>query len=363
MSNEIVRVVHSLKDVVRNEMQLLLRQAHLNRDVIIGLIGDRGDGKTIGGTIIAICDYMVWDEPCFSNVGINIHFNIDEQLASEYNVKPGTVSFHSQPLDMVKFLRFDPEYRRGVFFIDEINVAVADARRSMSNQNIEATDVGQQLRKLESALIYTSIHEMFVEWRIRDMTDIFISTRDTALSPEGLAMKKPPGLEFEWTIYPMSRKLTGERYQDSKQTMKGTIYGRRWWGAVDTLQRQDRRKYSVPIGSGTLEDAEIDIGESPAVMAAKSRWGWLYEDIKNLHDQGYEEISNWDLWDYLRINERGISRSEVGKQLALMGIRANKRDGSGRYYYPIDSFDLKRGILDDKKEAVLLRGSAGEAPS
>lgn len=355
MKNETERVIPSLKDVVRNEIQILLRQSHLNRDVIIGLIGDRGDGKSLGGSIISICDYMVWDEPCFSNLDININFNIDEQIASEYSVEPGSVSFHSRPLDMIKFLRFDPEYRGGVFFIDEINVAVADARRSMSNQNIEATDVGQQLRKLESALIYTSVHEMFVEWRIRDMTDVFIVTRDTALSPEGLAMKKPPGLEFEWTIYPMSRKLTGERYQDTKQTMKGTIYGRRWWGAVDTLRRQDRRKYSVPIGSGTLEEAELDIGESPSITKAKSQWGWLYDAIRNLHEEGYEEISNWELWDYLQINERGILSTEVGKQLARMGIRPIRRDGRGRCYYPIDTFDLKKGIIEDKKEAVLVR--------
>jgi hypothetical protein len=225
----------------------------------------------------------------------------------------------------------------------------------MSNQNIESADVGQQLRKLQSALIYTSIHEMFIEWRIRDMTDVFIMTRDTALSPEGLAMKRPPGYEFEWTIYPMSRKLTGERYQDNKRTFKVKIAGRQWWGSVDTLQRQDRRKYGVPIGTMEMGDADVEIGESPAVIAARSRWGWLYDAVKQLHNDGYSEMRAEALWDYLRVEERGFSRPQVGAQLRGMGIRkkAAPLSTGGGSIYLIDRFDLGRGVLDEPKEAVL----------
>ena len=351
----------SVKDIVQFEVPAILRRQHLNRDVVIGLIGDRGDGKSLGGGIIAICDYLVQNEPCFSNLAISAAFNISEAIAAKYGVQGGVAEFHSQELDMPKFLRFASEYKGGVFYIDEINVALADARRSMSNQNIEATDVGQQLRKLQSALIYTSIHEMFVESRIRDMTDIFIKTMDTALTPQGLVAKKKPGLEFEWALYPMSRKLTGERYQDTKQVLKATIKGHRWWGAIDTLQRQDRKKYKVPIGETGEADMEMTLTESPAMVAAKSKWGWLYDAIKVLHDEGYTEIHSKELWEYLQLRERGISSGVVGDQLPYMGVRIIRRAPRqmGGQIYGIDTFDLEHNIYSDKgdkeKEAVLVR--------
>jgi len=345
--------VHSLRDVIQYEIPAIFRRQHLNRDVIIGLIGDRGDGKTLGGGIIAGCDYLLQNEPCFSNLEINMSFNMDDQTAAKYGLAGGIVEYQSQKLDMVKFLRFAPEYQGGVFFIDEINIALADARRSMSNQNLWATDVGQQLRKLQSALVYTSIHEMFVESRIRDMTDIFINTKDVALSPEGLAAKKKPGLEFIWTIYPMSRKLTGVSYQESKQTIKATLHGHRWWGAVNTLQRQDRQKYKVPLGSSGVN---MDIIENPAITMARSKWGWLYKAIKQLHDDGYTEIHSEELWEYLQVRERKLSRIEVGRQLSDMNVKTWRHTTEG-YYYAIDKFDLSRGYPDeeDNKEAIIVR--------
>ena len=351
-----VATAPSVRDIVQYEVPAIFRRQHLNRDVVIGLIGDRGDGKSLGGGIISICDYMVQNEPCFSNLDINVAFNISDATAAKYGLPGDVAEYHSQELDMVKFLRFDTGYQGGVFYIDEINVALADARRSMSNQNLWATDVGQQLRKLQSALIYTSIHEMFVETRIRDMTDIYIATRDMALSPEGLAAKKKPGIEFEWTIYPMSRKLTGERYQDTKQTLKTTIKGQRWWGAIDTLRRQERMKYKVPVGESVEgSNMELTIGESPAVVAARSKWGWLYEAVKQLHDDGYTEIHNTQMKEYLELEERGLVPSIVGVQLAKMGIKTRIAPRSeGGFYYLIDQFDLERGdIPEQKKEAVL----------
>ena len=352
-----VAIPPSIRDIVQFEVPAIFRRQHLNRDVVIGLIGDRGDGKSLGGGVISICDYLVQNEPCFSNLDINVAFNISDATAAKYGMRGGVAQFHSQELDMVKFLRFDSGYRGGVFYIDEINVALADARRSMSNQNLWATDVGQQLRKLQSALIYTSIHEMFVETRIRDMTDIYISTRDMALSPEGLAAKKKPGVEFEWTIYPMSRKLTGERYQDNKRTLKTTIKGRRWWGSIDTLQRQERIKYKVPVGEGPAgSDMELTIGENPAVIEARSKWGWLWKAIKQLHDDGYTEIHSYDLWKYLQLKERGISPNVVGEQLKDLNVRIARRASLalGGFYYSIDTFDLEKNPYIGDKEAVLV---------
>lgn len=346
----------SLKDIIQFELPALFRRQHLNRDVIIGLIGDRGDGKSLGGGVISILDFMLQNEPCWSNMQIAARFNVDADTAEKYGLSPGSADFESNELDMQKFLHFHPDYHDGLFYIDEINIALADARRAMASQNLAADDVGQQLRKLRSGLIYTCIHEMFVDNRIRDLTDIFIQCRDTALSPEGLASKKKPGYEFSWEIYPMSRKLTGERYTETHQSF-GPIYldGHQWWGAIDTEKRQDRAKYKISAGGVQRIEAEIEIHENPAVVAAKSKWGWLYEAIRKLHYDGYEEIHNKELWDYLNVDERGISTRQIGEQLSIMGIRKRAAPLSiGGYYYLIDQFDLKKGTLKERKTAVLV---------
>ena len=136
MSTPGTAIALSVKDIVQFEVPAILRRQHLNRDVVIGLIGERGDGKSLGGGIITICDYLVQDEPCFSNLAISAAFDISDAVAAKYGIKGGRVEYHSQELDMPKFLRFATEYKGGVFYIDEINVALADARRSMSSLGI-----------------------------------------------------------------------------------------------------------------------------------------------------------------------------------------------------------------------------------
>ncbi len=334
-------------------------QPWLNRDAIIGLIGDRGDGKSLGAGVIALFDHMVEGETCWANMRIGASFSVDASTLAQpkyakYNLKPGEARFSSKPLDMAKLLAFDPEYSGGVAVVDEINVAVADARRAMANQNLGFDDVGQQLRKSKMALIYTCIHEMFVDVRIRDITDVFIQSIDTALTPEGLERHQHSGMEFKWTIYPMSRKLTGVRYSESHQTL-GPVYirGRRLWGLVDTWKRQTRTRYkmSVPGAVAGAPEATLDIEQSPQMVEAQSRWGWLYDKIQSLHAQGIPEIEDDVLWEYLQLKERGLTPQRVGQQLSAMGIQTGAGRHAHRNYY-IDTFDLTRQSKE-KKQYVL----------
>jgi len=348
-------IAPSLNEIIQYEIPPLLRRQHLNRDIIIGLVGDRGDGKSLGGGIIALIDFMLQGEPCWSNMQIGASFDVDDGTANRYGFpQGGVVNFYSEPLDMEKFLRFDESYHGGLFFIDEINIAIADARRAMSNQNLQSDDVGQMLRKLECGLIYTCIHEMFVDVRIRDMTDIFIKTSDTALSPEGLNRRQRQGLEFEWIIYPMSRKLTGRRYADEGKTLDPVyIKGQPFWGAINSLEMQRRRKYSVAVGQGG--SMEMEFQESQRVLEARSRWGWLYEKIQKLHADGVPDVLDKTLWEYLELDKRGIKAISVGKQLAQMGI-TKRQWRAGTFKYVIDTFDLKKCQGLDKMDAVLTEG-------
>jgi len=310
MTNQ--NLVRSLKDIIQFELSSIFRRHHLNRDVVIGLIGARGDGKSLGGTAIAILDYMVESDPCWSNIAISVEFDISAETAARYGQLPGKAKFTSQPLDKTKLLRFDPEYQGGVFFVDEINLWLADARRSMSNQNLWANDVGQQLRKMKSALIYTCIHEMFVDQRIRDMTDIFIQTKDMALSPEGLAKRDLPGREFMWTIFPMSRKLTGESYAQTRKPLPNIFFhGNKWWNTFDTYQRQER-EYLKKLPAVT---ADLTMTEDPVVVKAKHDFGWIHDIGKAMWEDGREIIPCEEVMALSQVIASGLPQKRVSQLL------------------------------------------------
>lgn len=347
-----------LEDILQHELLPLFRVQHLNRPVLIGLIGDIGGGKSLGGGTIALLDYMLQGEPCWANMQLKATFEVDDETAGKYGLKGGPSTFEAKLLDKNKFLRFDPEYRNGVFFTHEFNIWLADSRRSQSNINLETDDLGQELRKLNSAWVYDCLHEMFVDVRIRDATDFFIYTSDTALTSLGMARKQPQGHEFKWMIYAMTQKgaaiLRTEKYKESGKPL-GPFYvkGKQLWGLIDTDKRERREKYKTQIGSASVD---IELGKSPEMVAAESKWGWLYEKIKDLHDEGYEEIHDEELWEYLQLKERGFSTREVGKQLSITGIRKRQAPPSeGGYYYLINQFDLKKGILGEKKVGILAK--------
>jgi hypothetical protein len=248
-------------------------------------------------------------------------------------IKDVGIECHSRELDMPRMLAFAPEYHGGVLLIDEVNIALADARRAMANQNLAADDVGQMLRKSQNALLYTCIHEMFVDSRIRDMTDIFVQTKDKALTPEGLSTRKPPGEDFSWEVYDMTGKLTGTKYSESHETIKSTFHGRWVWGLIDSHQRQERTKVQV---SDLGLEASIGVSKDPAIQKQIDTWAWIGDVAIKLMQEGRDEIYPYELWDELGIKQKGLSVSKVQSQLGKYGIRRNNMRG----VYEINSFKL-----------------------
>jgi hypothetical protein len=337
----------SLEAIVARELPMLFRRRFkkVGNDIILGYVGDRGDGKSLAAAATATLDHMVLGRPCWSNMQISVEFHVDESLAAPEGLEPGTVRYESKPLNMRKFLNFAPEYAGGVFLIDEINIALADARRAMSNQNLLATDMGQQLRKLDSALVFTCISETFVELRIRDMTDIYVRTQDIALTPRWIDTAMPVGLEFEWLVYPISRKLTGSRYEDTGRTEGPyTFHGRRWWHSIDTMERQERGRHL----------------EGSVIMKKDRRsteWSWVYENrlVQDLAGGHREEVERYELLDSLmagmpaEIAERyEHTEDEVLDYLedVLKGdLRARTRWSNGNKFFLIPTADKKESIV------------------
>lgn len=345
---ETAQTALSLERIIAENIAPLFRLHHLNRDVIIGFIGERGGGKSLGAAAVAAFDYGIEGDTLRSNMQIAWDIEVSEEQAALYGIEPGNVHYESEELSKHKFLNFYPDYFGSVFVVDEINLWLADARRAMAQQNLLADDVAQQLRKWQSPLFYTCIHEMFVDSRIRDMTDMFIKTEDSALTLEGLRRKQRQGINFHWRLYPMTKKFTGSTYAETHHAIGPiNVNGKNLWDIIDTYQKQERKKYK-PEEEGT--EWPVQIPEDPAVFEERSKWGWLYERILALHQNGIPELEDETLWKYLQIKERGLSSHLVGRQLKQMGI-TNRGGRQGHRIYIIDTFDLKS--MADVKELVL----------
>lgn len=351
-----------LRLIPQHEITSLFRRHDLNREVVIGLVGLRGEGKSGTGAVIALVDFMFELMPCWSNMAIRCNLEIDDVAARNYGLPyGGTVSYSSDPLDKKAMLKFDPRFKKGLYFIDEINMEFADVRRAMSNTNLFFDRIIQQLRKAESSLIYTVIHEMWVDTRLRDLTDIFIKCEDTALSIDGLAQKKQTGLDFKLQIYPMTGYLRGREnsYRVTHHPLEPVyIHFGRFRGIYDDkqLQAYGKSKYGIDLSQfGEEEEAlkgNLETFTSSRVLDVRSKWGWLYEAIQHLHDQGVTTIRSDTLWEYLRLKDRGVNSMQVGHQLAAMGI-SRRFVGGSITEYTIDTFDLNN-IPEEKKEVVLL---------
>lgn len=284
-----------------------------NQNRVIGLIGETGSSKSIGAATIAFVDYMLMRQNCYSNLDIVHDIVLPEALIELYELISGSdiervpAHYESVPLDIKKMLKFNPEYMDGVVVIDEINIALADAWRTMSNQALASADYLQQLRKMHCAMIHTCLDEMFIPNRIRDGTDLFIRCRDLAYYSQ--YQHQNHGVTFEWLEYPMTGKFFN---YDNMYSELGTYYervlfhGRKSWGLVDSEERQHRKKYVATAYDQDAEEIVDKYGIVPdevkpteALQGAKDKYGWLQETnvIRELYN-GIEK-ERYELLDAL----------------------------------------------------------------
>jgi hypothetical protein len=321
-----------LRTIVGLKLKPIFRRQHLKREVIIGLVGLRGDGKSGSGAVIALLDYMLSGSPVWSNMPIQTAIRVDDETAISMTNgamhKGGVVSYVSQTLDKKALLRFDPQYHDGCYFIDEINMEFAEARRAMSNTNLFMDRVAQQLRKYQNSLIYTVINEMFIDSRMRELTDIFIRSEDVALSVEGLKNRKQPGIDFKWTIYPMSGYLCGREnsyYITKKPLPPVYLHFEPWRGIYDDklAQAVGKTKYGIELTGrdGDAMQTTVQITQSPDLTSNASQWQWL-EDMVNQKMATFDEDGNRrrfiredEVMNYPEIRERKLSKIEVSHAL------------------------------------------------
>jgi len=274
----------SLNDLIKHSVRALLRRYHLNRDWIIGLIGERGSGKSLGGANIAIRDFAMNGEPIWSNMQIKMQVKVDDLSAALYSIEGGEVTYEAEHIDKQSFLALDSRYEGGCLFFDEFNLEYGEARRSSSNVNLMTDRAIQQLRKLQCGLVYTVLNEMYVDTRIRENTDVFIRCSDVALKPSNLQGRMEQGVLFEWLLYPMSSRLvgTGATYAETHKPIGPIqVQLKHIWDVIDTMERQaaGQTRYTEPK---TL--LPLQMVEDPVVVQDRDSWSWLDERLTKFYE-------------------------------------------------------------------------------
>jgi hypothetical protein len=327
----------SLEAIVAKRVRALIRRFTLNPDWIIGLIGYRGSGKSLGGANIAIRDWGMSTAKLWSNMKMKLTIDVEDEVAGLYGTRGGSVIYEANPIDRNALLRLDSRYEGGLIFLDEINLEYGEARRSSSNVNLSTDTLIQQLRKLQCGLIFTAIDPMFVDKRIREATDVFIECVDTALYSYNMALGKPQGHEFEWKIYDMSGKMLGQEhsYRETNQgvmTYKVTL--NKMWGVIDTYERQASNGVKYTDMGKTIN--AIDVEESLTVQKVKSQWSWLQDKILAWKQSGIKTIEAGEL----PMLVGAPLNNEIKQWLSVFGVSWSNYDQC----YKVNDFSLEKPL-------------------
>ena len=198
------------------------------RSLVIGLIGSRGSGKSTGAARIIVMEYLLAKRNVWSNMPVGVDLMV-KQPGGSYISKP----LQTLPLGKLDLNNLDKVYQHGTIFMDEINQGVAEARRSMKQENLMFSYLLQQIRKRDLDIIWTAQSEMHVEDRLRFQTDIIIKCHDVSLLNKNAGV----GEYSKWEIWDYSGLVSGGEGL-SKLPASPVIFNKPWWNVFDTTQMQ-----------------------------------------------------------------------------------------------------------------------------
>jgi len=336
-----------LKLIVRREINNgcpLFYQPYLDREFVLGAIGDRGGGKSGSEAVISIVDFMIRGRPVWSNMKISCDIFVDDGKAIAAGLNSGgVVHYESLPLEKAELLKLDETYRNGCLVIEEINVQYSNVRRFMTNTNIESNEVWQQLRKFKTSLLYNVIDEMFIDPQLRALTDVYIRTYDTAFDVDSMLRKKKPGIDFCWLIHHMTGYLSGEqgRYAITHKAEKAYFHFAPWRGVYDDKRHQIKGVYSLNKRERQKLEAELSVESSEETKDAINEWQWLIDGIRKIKNAHIEYLEASQLWQVLEIMEHGKTPQQMGSVLPSFGINKHHQNNKGKWVFKIDSYTIE----------------------
>lgn len=257
------------------------------RSLIIGFVGARGSGKSVGAARTVILDYMLPGKTVWSNMAIE--FNL---------VKNGEiVNIKSQPLNRLSLVDLDEVFRNGLIYLDEINLLM-EARRAMSEENLMVSYILQQLRKRRLNLMWSAQSEMHCDDRLRFQTDIFVICQDVSINKPKCGI----GELSLWKCHDYSGIVKGKVPNKSEAAIfyEGIQWNKPWWNTFDTEEIQE-----VAVAS---KEEEPDPLDEEATRVAGEIANYI---VKNGADIDKDVV--WQMWDIKDIR----LRRRIGIKLSM----------------------------------------------
>lgn len=276
--------------VIKNPYSIRNNRTLLHKSLVIGFIGLRGSGKSVGATRMLILDYMLRGYRVWSNMPI--------EFTQIVNGKE--ILRKSDDIEKIKMLSLDEDYKDGVIFFDEANIEFFEAYRSMSKDNLSGSYMMQQLRHRGLSAIWTAQHETHVDTRLRFQTDIFIKCADISMMPEHNHCT--PGAYSAWDLIDSSG-VTGQSTTNKgivQPFRKLTIWNQPWWNCYDTRTMQKK------------EAKQNDVDNI----------GWVVQCLRDelLINGGELRKNKWPLWQ----NMPTSFKVRLGKILPNYGIKESR---------------------------------------
>lgn len=299
------------------------------RELVVGMVGPRGGGKSCGGSAIAIYDFMLAGVPVFSNMDI----------AVTVRYKEASKLFKTRPLDTSSLLDIRDQtqmYRNCLIFVDEANMTTGDSQRTMSNKALWFSYVLQQSRKRHMSLIHTEQSEYFVPERLRFQTNLYISCKDAAYG-DGKPKWGSLGRKSEWKVHDYSGVVTGQHY-DGIPIYEDFFHNTPFWHSFNTDQLQTdetempdfKKRSDISIQPGDkLKALMVEFADGTAILdtyCKKGEWVRVWKD---------------KLWETLGISDDKGRQDSIGKQLVSLGAKPGQGTGGRRFYElpPLSDFD------------------------
>ena len=254
------------------------------RSLVIGYVGPRGSGKSVGATRLVILDFMLKGKKVWSNM----------EIAFNRRNNGHTVPMVSLPLDRLSMEELDKVYTDGIIYVDEVNLMM-EARRSMSQENLMFSYILQQLRKRRLTIIWSAQSEQHCDDRLRFQTDIIISCADISITNPRCEI----GALSKWMAYDFSGIVKGKSHRNTKDMLfyEGIESNKPFWNTYNTWE---------------IQDVKPDQKENPLQSEAKV----IANEIASYMKEEAPVLNKRDVWKRWEITDINMMMS-VGKVLSL----------------------------------------------
>lgn len=271
------------------------------RSLIVGFVGARGSGKSVGAARTVILDFMLAGKTVWSNMEIGFNLQRNGQKAP----------IVSRPLDKLGLVELDKVYSDGLIYVDEVNL-LAEARRAMSQENLMFSYVLQQLRHRRLNIIWSAQSELHCDDRLRFQTDIFIMCEDVSIKKQNCGI----GELSLWKAHDFSGVIKGKTPRNSDDALfyQGVQWNKPWWNTYSTWKMQE-------LGAGTKEPKEDPLSIEAHRIAS--------EIAEYMREESPIE-SKRAIWKRWKVTDRNMMM-RVGQMLSAEYGIIPKGRSSGQY--------------------------------